>query len=137
LDLADPRLALPVPIYALADGPPSALGDRAQLPADEPGRSIAFFAPDRPLPGTIPIYQVAAAEGGPYLTLRRPDDGRAARVAFYALPAATGRPPAAVCPLYEFRAADGRRAYSTAVYWRAPGFGRAGPPIGLVWRNPL
>jgi hypothetical protein len=136
LELADPRLALPVPIYALADGPPSALGDRTQLPAEGPDRPIAFFAPDRPLAATVPIYQVTAGEHGPFLTSTPPEGGQLARVAFYALPAATANPPAAVCPLYEFRAADGRRAYSTAVYWRAPGFGHAGPPIALVWRNP-
>ena len=136
LELADPRLALPVPIYALADGPPSALGDRTQLPPEGPDRPIAFFAPDRPLAATVPIYQVTAGEHGPYLTATPPEGGRAARVAFYALPAATANPPRAVCPLYEFRAADGRRAYSTAVYWRAPGFAHAGPPIALVWRNP-
>jgi hypothetical protein len=137
LDLADPRLALPVPIYALADGPPSALGDRGQLPPDDTARPIAFFAPDRPLAGTIPIYQVTSGPHGPYLTATPPADGPAARVAFYALPAETDHPPTAACPLYEFIAVDGRRAYATIVYWRWPGFGHAGKPIGLVWRNPL
>ena len=70
-------------------------------------------------------------------TATPPRAGPSARVAFYALSAETDHPPAATCPLYEFIAEDGRRAYATIVYWRSPGFGHAGKPIGLVWRNPL
>ena len=88
LDLADPRLILPVPIYRGADG--ALLG-----PGPRPGATVAFFAPDRPGPGTIPVYRTPEAG----LTLAPPAPG--APPLFHALPAPPhGSPPTSI-PLAE------------------------------------
>ena len=63
LDLADPRLALPVPIYARrgnAAGIRLAVG--AGTPAEVRDREVAFFAPDRPGGGTVPVCQRIGGE---------------------------------------------------------------------------
>lgn len=90
LDLADPRLVLPVPVYDTGDAMrPGQLVTRDRLPPDGKPRRIAFFAPDRPAPGLIAVFC-----GGGNLPTTRPaeaDDGEAA--AFYALPAEGGSTP--------------------------------------------
>jgi len=98
----------------------------------KPGTELtpAFFALDRPRPGSVPVY----AAGG--LTLRAP--GPDAKPAFHALPAALRDPPATAVPLYEFVHKDGRRrAYATDKEWREDGFTRQARPICLVWPNPM
>lgn len=131
LDLADPRLAIPVAFYPLGDpGLPERVGTVAAL---KPGRPLqsAFFALDRPVPGTIPVY---AIEGG-RLRMGTPTEGTPL---FHALPAQPKDPPATSVPLYEFVAADGsRRAYTTDPTWSQPGFERRAEPLCRVWRSPL
>jgi hypothetical protein len=127
LDLDDPRLVLPAPVYALGEGRHGFGGDVKPKGALAP----AFFALDRPRPGAVPVY---AADAG--LTLTAP--GAGARPVFHALPADVRAAPATVTPLYEFVSGDGkRRSYTTDKDWRAEGFTRADKPLCQVWRNPL
>ncbi len=60
LDLSDPRLALPVPIYQspATAGAPARLEPKAAPNApDRPAsRRVAFFAPDREGIATLPVY---------------------------------------------------------------------------------
>jgi hypothetical protein len=126
LDLSDPRLALPVGVYDLSAGEiPDTFGTaRAGKVRDA---RPAFFAPDRPLAGTVPV--LAGKDG---LRLGSGEDRAAV---FYALPPDTKAPPPATAPLYEYRQRGGtRRAYSADAALAPAGYERAEQPLCLVWR---
>jgi hypothetical protein len=179
LDLADPRLVLPAPIYRLSDaadqfaaadgrnapgGRNAAEGVPYSRPATPavgnglravPGdrlknnlnsAAIAFFAPDRPAPSLIPIYEQTDEHGQQFLRTgaaspgpRDAGDGTAKpEPIFYALAADAPNPPRTTTPLYEFISADGqRRGYSTDLNWRQPDYRRQEKPLCRVWRNPM
>ena len=103
LDLADPRLNLPVPVYEVS----------GRTATRSPGHRAAFFALDRPGPGTIPV-------GGP--------------AAFHALPVDLKEPPATTTVLYETKANDGTTTYFTDEDRPATEPGR---PVARVWRSPM
>ena len=127
LDLDDPRMVLPVPVYDLVGSSGQVLATRSGLRPRHTMPSVGFQAPDRQAPGTLPVrwsgvcaprrLQVAANGIGAPL--------------FYALPADTANPPGATNPLFENVAADGRRVYTVG---SAPmGFVRASTPTAYVW----
>jgi hypothetical protein len=132
LDLADPRLNLPVPVYTLsAAEPPTHFGTVSQLKKEQSVR-LAFFALDRPGKGAVPI---SAGERGGLQVDNSAEDNAAL---FHALPADSRQPPVTTTPLYEFiHKESGRRAYSTDSSWTGPGYERSAKPICRVWRNPL
>src|SRR5262249_29202802 len=109
LDLADPRLALPVAIYSLGAGEPSRFATR-----EGAGRApMAFFAVDRPVPGLIPVPATERAEP-----------------LFYALSADSRDAPDTTTPLYEYVQADGgRHVWSTDPALTLPGYRRAEKPL--------
>jgi hypothetical protein len=137
LDLADPRLVVPVPVYDLLDkGPPGRFASKAALDAKAGTRPIAFFALDRPRPGSLPVYFQEAKDGGRLVMGKAPDAGAA--VVFHALPTATEKPPVTATPLWEFVHKDGKqRAYTIDAAWTSPGFAKTAVPVCLVWRSPL
>jgi hypothetical protein len=102
LDLSDPRLNLPVPVYRTQGGGFATGPDRAG--SGPPG----FFALPRPGTGTVPVVSV----GG---TLRVGDG--TSKPLFHALPADAKDPPKAAMPL-----ADGPKpgARPVCLVWRAP-----------------
>ncbi len=64
LDLEDPRLLLPVPIYDLGSaGRPERFADKRALRPKDGDPRVAFFAHDRPAPGTVPVWWSGAACG--------------------------------------------------------------------------
>jgi hypothetical protein len=64
LDLEDPRLMLPVPIYDLGkSGRAERYADKRALRARDGDPAIAFFAHDRPAPGTVPVWWSGPACG--------------------------------------------------------------------------
>ena len=64
LDLEDPRLLLPVPIYDLGSrGRPERFADKRALRMADGNPKVAFFAYDRPAPGTVPVWWSGAACG--------------------------------------------------------------------------
>src|SRR5262249_61068302 len=92
-------------------------------------RPIAFFALDRPGPGSVPVY----SDGGRLWV----GEGKGAPL-FHALPAETKQPPTMAVPLYEFVHEDGKqRAYVTDAAWSKPGYRRTKGALCLGWRNPL
>jgi hypothetical protein len=132
LDLADPRMNLPVAIYA---GVGEKGGVRFGTGRAAKGQSgpVAFFVQDRPGHGTVPIY--VGVMGKLQTSKEGTRDGKAA---FYALPVDAQQPPATTTPLYEFvQKSSGQHAYSTDREWGSAGFERTEKPIALVWRNPL
>jgi hypothetical protein len=131
LDLCDPRLALPVPIYATSQDGAAAFRTLRTPNSALRTPQIAFFAPDLPGVDTVPVFQ----ENGRLRVGIRSDAGAPS---LYALPADTADPPPTTTPLYEFvRDRDGRRAYTTDAAWSKPGFRRSERPVCLVWKNPM
>jgi hypothetical protein len=64
LDLEDPRLMLPVPIYDLGKrGRGERYADKRSLRLGDGDPPIAFFAHDRPAPGTVPVWWSGPACG--------------------------------------------------------------------------
>jgi hypothetical protein len=123
LDLSDPRLALPVAVYDLSEG---AAQETFGTKRPEKAARVAFFAPDRPLPGTVPI--LAGVVG-----LRLGEAGEAGAV-FHAFPPNAKAPPGTT-PLYEYRR-GARRAYAVEPALGLPGYERAERPFCLVWARP-
>jgi hypothetical protein len=104
LDLADPRLSLPVPVYGTrdADGR-ERFATLRDMPGGKPGGAAAFFACDHPGEGTVPVYRRA---DGSLQTTGTPDASGAP--VFHALPADVAPPPGVTVPLYEVAGPDGR-----------------------------
>ena len=142
LDLADPRLVLPVPVYRSerADGT-AQFTTRRDRPGEATSGEIAFFACDRPAAGLVPIHEVPTPEGGIRLSAGDPTSPEAAaklRPAFHALPVDHNPNLPQVAALYEFADKDGRRwRYSTDSSPPVPGFKCSAEPLCYVWNNPL
>ncbi|MBI4582272.1 MAG: hypothetical protein HY718_21440 [Planctomycetes bacterium] len=137
LDLDDPRMVLPVPVYVLGDvAAPAVFATAGRRPPDDPPRPIAFFAPDRSAPDLIAV--VAGSGPPPSLTTRPAGDAAAAdAVAFYALPADAPNAPATTVPLHEYtHESDGRRCWSADPSFSAPGYRRADRALCRVWHSP-
>ena len=115
LDLADPPLVLPVPVYLLSgNGPPGRFGCRQKLGTGKVLPPIAFFATDRPRADTVPVYVATSGPGRLTLPSEPAAKGKTAPVFYACLPNPKSlRPPR--LPLYEFSHKDGKQwAYSTA-----------------------
>ncbi len=144
LDLSDPRLALPVPIYAVQDSDSSirhVTGTR--LTGDARSREIAFFAPDRPGVATIPIIELRDAITREWLLASNsPGHDAASKVEnevpplFYAISDDARKPPAGTVPLSRFRQAAGPKPVDSPNRDPSTGLKRTDKPDGLVWINP-
>jgi hypothetical protein len=136
LDLEDARLFLPVAVYDLDADLPGKFATKRKLRAGMTVRAAAFFAPDRPLQGTLPVAwaEPSCAPGPRRLTI-----GNVAPTAplFYALPATSGVTPPNGVALYEFSHADGRYAYGLETTRVPQGFVRSSKPMAIVWKNPI
>lgn len=142
LNLDDPRLVLPVPVYQVRDGQNGRaylLGDAAR---ETRGwgevESVAFFAmePGRGNDQRIAVYADRRPDG--HLRLTAKALGESAKPLFHALPAAG--PTSAnesIVPLYEYHHADsGAYLYSTDSRLGQEGWQRAQSPLCRVWRTP-
>jgi hypothetical protein len=111
LDLDDPRLFLPVPIYDLgAGGRPERFVDKRGLRPADGDPPIAFFAHDRPLPGSLAVWWSGAACGE-----RRLVAGSAPATAplFFALAAPLPAPRTQALPVL---APEGEPAHAAYAY---------------------
>jgi hypothetical protein len=132
LDLDDPRLALPVPIYQKQQDTRNEFASAARLGEKREGKRVEFFALDRPIEGTIPIYETPEGLGLGALSEDRKSDP-----VFHALPADHKDPPSNTTPLFVFVEKDGKnRVYSVDEAWSSPGYERAKKPLCRVWKNP-
>ena len=138
LDLADPRLNLPVAIYRLASG---GLGPSARLGADDTHLRAAFFALDRPAAGSVPVFLTRTADGRSVLDVGKPSHpSELGEPLFHALPAGAEDPPATTVPLYAIQRPDGTiAAYTTEddPEYQSPAARPAERPLCRVWRNPV
>lgn len=83
LELDDPRLFLPVPVYHDA-AKTGTYGTRKDFDGANRALDLVWFAPDRPAPGTAPIYQIEDRNGIRLTTKAE----TYSKTAFYALPVA-------------------------------------------------
>jgi hypothetical protein len=134
LDLTDPRLVLPVPVYDRADPLPGAFVSKSAIAAGSNPVTASFLAPDRPAPDTVPVgWSGSACDPG-----RRLTTGAAVLdPVFYAVPGDREAPPASTIPLYAYVAPDGRRAYAVSGSRLGPDFVREDAPLAYVWSNPI
>jgi hypothetical protein len=144
LNLDDPRLILPGPVYQVRDaqnGKDYLMGD-AVVQADkwDSVESVAFYAvePERANAPLIPVYieTVPAAKGpAPRLTTK---SRTSAKPLFYALPpseASNANP--CIAPLYEYRqTGSGQFLYSTEPQLREKDWERSEKPSCRVWKTP-
>lgn len=140
LDLSDPRVILPVPVYRLSDGDvPNRFGTSGRLNSPRSERPIAFFALDRKKPGAIAVFEKQIGAGHTVLqtsTVASSLSDAGNGPLFFALPPDTDPPPPATVPLYEFVHEDGlQRAYSTGEACKIPNYRRVERPLCLVWRD--
>ncbi|MBN1491144.1 MAG: hypothetical protein JXA69_14620 [Phycisphaerae bacterium] len=137
LDLADPRLVLPVPVYRI--GPDAGrFTTRTAGGAKAESAPIAFFALDRPRDGTVPVFETTTPDGRATLHVGTPPAGAdpSARPVFHALPAEATDLPATAMPLYVFVHRNGRdRMYGTDGDAAPPDFTREDKPLCHVWRS--
>jgi hypothetical protein len=145
MDLADPRLALPVAVHEVHEDRESSSSLRLVLGRrsadDQPPSEVAFFAPERPGLASIPIVERRGEPGGQVLLAA--GDARAIEGSkpdetplFYVIPADVEKPFAGTAPLYEFRQEAGRGRYYSPVEDPRPGYRRSPRPLGRVWKNP-
>ncbi len=126
IDLEDPRLILPLPVYeSAAETIPFRMG--------QGGDAIAFFASDRKGPGLIAIGVTDRTNGALGVL---PDDAIASPC-FYALPVDEASPTPGTILLHVWRDPAGR-VWHGVVGRNAPeGYRRDDAPLCRVWRNPL
>jgi hypothetical protein len=131
LDLSDPRLALPAPVYRV----PGSGGRLLLREGVEAGRlwgrveGVAFLAvpPDRKRDGLVPV----SADGSGGLTLRP-----AGKEGPLFLAASAGDKTPGVVPLYEYRDGQAGRLYSTDPEPPTKGWSRTEEPVCRVWATP-
>ncbi|HIQ23133.1 MAG TPA: hypothetical protein EYH34_18065 [Planctomycetes bacterium] len=137
LDLADPRLVLPVPVYRWHD-PSGAvrLATRSDLPQDQPADDIPFFALDRPSPGAVALVWETTGQGV-RLRATGAQEKPNARPLFYALPADVEDPPATTVLLFQRTGPEGQTRYATGEKGPPDGFPPTARAVCRVWRNPI
>jgi len=102
LDLEDPRLFLPVAVYS-KPGRAASHRTRSDEAPPDPSWELAFFAPDRPRPGTVPLYAIPDRDGHDRLVAGGAAHRSHGPARFHC--ATEEPPPPATVPLYERREA--------------------------------
>jgi hypothetical protein len=137
LDLADPRLNLPVAIYRLARG---GFGTASRLDKGDTRLRPAFFALERPAAGSVPVFETMKGTAPALEAGVRSRTAGAGEPVFHALPADAEDPPATTVPLYAVQRADGTvMGYTTGdgPEPAAEGIRRSERPVCRVWHSPL
>jgi len=140
LDLQDPRLVLPVAVYDISGGRRQRFATRNGAGGDGPvdafdPAAIAFFAPDQPRQGLVPVWLADDGAGGTLLsTIQRSSEDR---VAFYGIDPQAAAPPSEAVALYEWRnSLNQSRAWLAAGDASPAGHVRSNEPVCLVWPSP-
>jgi hypothetical protein len=134
LDLNDPRLYLPSPVYMISDKKTKSRymmrDETDSLNQWKQIQKIPFFAlpPGRKIEGSVPVCAVRQ-KGKTRLQVKTPD--QPAEPLFYGLQQLSST---MLVPLYEFKDKDGFYFYSTEN--ELEGLKRSEKPVCLVWKNP-
>ena len=143
LDLADPRLSLPLPVRqgqstARIFSPDSQFYfDHPKPDFSPPVAPAAFMALDHPGVNSIPVYCAAskADKDAFKLQVTAPPGNAAAKPVFHALPADLKDPPSTTALLYEWvLEAPGPLIYSINTKPPAPQYKRSEKPVCRVWK---
>lgn len=136
LDLADPRLTLPAPMFRQTVDNAERLEMGAKVARSNAG--VPFFAMAEAVGETISIYRGQDEQGNTLLSLKPFHEEIALeKPFFFALAADTKDPPKGTVPLYAWTSADGKRlVYSTEDRPRE-NMTRAKEPLCRVWRSPM
>jgi hypothetical protein len=135
LELNDPRLFLPVPVYRV-DGEKGERYASRKIPESKESAEIAFFAPDRQRKGTIPVYRVVENSKNRLVTkIPESVSEKKLDIAFYALPPDTESSDP-ILPLYEFSSEKGDYIYSTEEETKGGSYTKSPDPLCIVWKNP-
>jgi hypothetical protein len=126
LDLNDPRLVLPLPVYEKS-------GPQQSLSMGQAGTPVSFFAADRSGDGLIPIGPQDSS--GQELVIL-PDDSEA-KPTFYAYPTKIDNPLPGTAPLFAWKNAQGRTWYGVEGITGPKGYKRDDAPLCRVWKNPV
>jgi hypothetical protein len=133
LDLADPRIRLPVGIRRQVIDHGEQLIRASGEKMDSTFREVLFFACDRAFPNSKPFFADEAGRGGG-LT-RVPSLGGVSSALFHALDSELEKPSACV-PLFEYTDNGGKKRYRLENAELA-GFKRAEKPLCFVWPVPV
>ncbi|MEW6250357.1 MAG: hypothetical protein AB1716_06905 [Planctomycetota bacterium] len=132
LDLADPRLRLPVAVYSVTGGPAGVRFSTGAAAASDL-QSIAFFALERAGAGTV-----AVCEDSGESRLVVAAGGQDRKPLFHGLPADRPNPLPNTVLLHEFAHAEsGRRVYRTGETSPGAGWTRTERPLCRVWASPF
>ncbi len=129
LDLTSERMALPVAIYdRSAVGTQNDFVTKTGLRRGDGNPPVAFFAYDRQVNDTIPVYMESASCASAAL-----EAGASARTEplFYALPVGATSPSSDLIDLFEYTNAEGK------IYSVDPGLSGTRRTLARVWKNPL
>jgi len=139
LELDDPRLFLPVPVYRIEkEGIHYLTGDKI---SDEiKDREIVFYAPDRQTKNTVLVYEVLDKETNkPILTLKQPKESSKenAKIAFYAVSLVSSFHYPSTTSLYEYvHKQTKERIYSIEEKIDDSNYEQKPLPICFVWEKP-
>jgi hypothetical protein len=133
LDLADPRMILPVPVYSVGD---DRLAVGASVTAGAGPHEVAFFAPDRQGPGTIPVRPRTETDGSQSLVAGPAGAESGGDPLFYVLPAGDSNSPCGTVLLHEYVRESGPGPYYSVVQQARAGYRRGEKPLGRVWKKP-
>ena len=141
LDLTDPRLNLPVPVYdrSTAGGASLSFVTGEHIRPDNRGGTIGWFALDRPSETSVPVIAGRDKDGFSILTVGSPENesGNRNLPLFHVLPANLPNPPKTTIPLYTFTGPNGTRPrYSTQQTLDVAGYTRSKQLLCRVWINP-
>jgi hypothetical protein len=138
LDLADPRLNLPVCVYQAEVG--GAQQFRLSPPGPTVRGTIGFMALDRARNGTVAIIRKTTAEGNSALVGLPADSEllRDAQVLFHALSADMASDVKNTLPMFEWKhVSNEQRRYLVGDDSPGKEYQRAEAPLCRVWRYPL
>lgn len=130
LDLDRPALRLPVAIRSPSLEQP----DRFASGLEHPEWPVAFFAPDRPAPGCVPVFS-KDSDGGLDLGARDETERDGHPPLFYAFPPDAKDRPKATVPLYRYQREDNKPLYSARPLTKP--FKREKEPVAYVWPSPF
>ena len=139
LDLEDERIILPVPVYRMEN---SAFRYLTADKISDPHKAleIAFFALDRQIKGTVPVYEcLDGKRESTYLSLTKPEQGREEnyRIAFYGLGRDSDQMTSATLPLYEWTSGKTQnRIYSLENEIVEKEYEKAAQALCRVWKYP-
>lgn len=139
LELDDLRLFLPVPIYKIENESTHYL-TIDKIPDTMKEREIVFYAPDRQLKNTVPVYEIIDKKSNTTIltTILKDDSSKKdAKVAFYAVSPVLSFHFPSTTALYEYiHKQTGERIYSTKESLEDSNYEQKSIPICLVWKNP-